>query len=103
MLTVSYERFMCKMPLLSQLKVIQHINNCNPVYAMYLGFDDPSLVSDLSCIPAVDTVFSFNDKDRVVSKTVDFCQQALTRRYISNSSYFDEDNISGDILVAKWE
>ena len=71
--TVSYECSMYKAPLSSQLKVIQHINNCAPVYVMYLGFDDPSLVSDLSySTPTVDTVFSFNDEDWVVSQS-DVC------------------------------
>ena len=39
---------MCQAPLESQLKVIQHINDCAPVYAMHLGLDDPSLVSNFS-------------------------------------------------------
>ena len=71
--TVSYEYSLCQSPLSSQLRVIQHTNDCAPVYAMYLGFDDPSLVSDLSSTSAVNTVFSFNDKDWVVSKNEDCC------------------------------
>ena len=92
--TVSYECSMYKAPLSSQLKVIQHMNDYAPVYAKHLGLDDPSLVSDLSdSTPTVDTVFSFNDEDWVVSQSDVCSQQTLTRRYVSNTSYFAKDDI----------
>ena len=95
---------MYQAPLESQLKVIQHITECAPVYAKHLSLDDPSLVTNLSSTPAdVDTVFYFNDKDWVVSKNEGCRQQSLTHRYISNTSYFAEDNICTDLLIAKWD
>ena len=61
---------MCQASLESQLKVLQHITDYTPNYAKHLGLDDHSSVSDLNdSIPPVDTVFSFNDKDWVVSKS----------------------------------
>ena len=72
--TVPYKHSMCAMSSSSQLKVIQHINDCAPVYAKHLGLGDPSFVSDLSdSTPTIDTVFSFNDKDWVVSKSEGIC------------------------------
>ena len=93
--TVSYKYSMCQSSLESQLKVLQHITDCAPNYAKHLGLDDLFLVSDLSdSTPTVDTVFSFNEEDWVVSHSEVCCQQILTRRYISNTSYFAEDHES---------
>ena len=102
--TVSYNCSMCQSSLESQLKVLQHITDCATAYARHLGLDDPSLVSDLSdSTPPVDTAFSFNDKDWVVSQSEVYCQQTLTRRYVSNTSYFTNGDICGKLLIAKWD
>ena len=102
--TVSYKCSMCQSSLESQLKVLQHITNRAPDYAKHLGLDDPSLVSDLSdSTPTVGTVFSFNDKDWVVSQSDVCCRQTLTRRYVSNTSYFTNGDICGNLLIAKWD
>ena len=85
--TVSYKCSMCQASLESQLKILQHITDCASNYAKHLGLDDPSLVSDLSdSTPTVDTIFSFNDKNWVVSQSEVCCRQTLTRRYVSNTS-----------------
>ena len=86
------------------MKVLQHITDYAPNYAKHLGLDNPSLVSDLSdSTPTIDTFCSFNVKDWVVSKSKSSFRQSLTRRYVSNSSYFAKDDIYSGVLLAKWD
>ena len=40
---------------------------------------------------------------KVLIKNEGSCRQTLTRRYVSNTTYFAEDEIVGELLIAKWD
>ena len=69
---------------------------CPYLCTAFFVVDNPSvlIVSDLTD-NSNPLVFSFKEKDWVVSPNEGSRQQSITRHYASNTSYFAEDEIIG--------